>query len=124
VTDDQREEINRQKRLQTRERYRRKKGMKPRHQSASRLKTWEKEGFNCRRTWERHRKRQAEAVSQKRDSHLLLNNQCPTLASATHTKPTLPEGWPYCTNHVVCTDCGRTFRVGIDTEPFQYQEAA
>jgi hypothetical protein len=71
VTEEQREAINLDKRRKRQERYRRKKGVKPRDQSASRLKPWEKEGFNCRRTWERHRKR-AEAVSQKTTAYSYL----------------------------------------------------
>jgi hypothetical protein len=82
VDEDKREAINKEKHRKTLERARRKKGIKSHDQSISRQKPWEKAGYKCRRTWERHRKRAMsqisenpqEGVSQKRDDPLYYKN--------------------------------------------------
>jgi hypothetical protein len=97
VTKEQRKTINLEKRKKSWERYRRKQGIKPREQSASRTKPWEAAGFNCRRTWERHGKPTPAAVSQTSESLLFIEDisrTCDTDIIATKAKPTLPQGWP------------------------------
>jgi hypothetical protein len=108
ITKEQREAINLEKRKKSWERYRRKQGINPREQSASRTKPWEAAGFNCRRTWERHGKPTAPtAVSQTSESLLFTKDislTCDTGTAATKATPTLPSGWPYCAEHIVCRD--------------------
>jgi hypothetical protein len=41
------------------------------------------------------------------------------------TIPVLPEGWPFCANHLVLTDrSSGPFRVVMNTDSFEYREAA
>jgi len=108
VTPEQRKAINKEKHRKVQERARRESGARPHELSVSRTRQWEAEGFKCRRTWERHRKRAAEAaVSQKRDELLSLRNEksrtCDTVPAAQPVYPKM-DTWPYCAEHIVCRD--------------------
>jgi hypothetical protein len=131
VDEDQRAAINQVKNRQHQERHRRKKGAVSREEYLAKVqkpKAWELLGITKSKYYRLGLHKQRETGSVRALSLLNTNDEPSLVVSA------LPSGWPYCANHVVCTDQGKTLQ-GLDTgkphipnpatsTPIRHKEAA
>jgi hypothetical protein len=107
VDEDQRAAINQVKNRQHQERHRRKKGAVSREEYLAKVqkpKAWELLGITKSKYYRLGMHKQRETGSVRALSFIDTNYEPSLTVSA------LPSGWPYCTNHLVCTDQGRTLQ--------------
>lgn len=117
VTPEQRKAINKEKHRKVQERARRKSGVETREQyltkhTANRTKPWKALGVGRTKYYDLGLHLTEDCRGQVRDDLLYLRNEksrtCPQDRSQVRddllSAPSLPEGWPYCANHIVCRD--------------------
>ena len=108
VTPEQRERINLEKHRKRQERYRRKRGVTPREQYVASVKgpePWKARNMSRRTYYRRGLHRGTGSVPAF--SYLESISHTPSATMSQTEKPVLPilpDGWPYCSHHVVCRD--------------------
>jgi hypothetical protein len=119
VTKEQRAAINRDKHRKVQERARRRDGAEPREKylaehAASRTEPWKTLGMGRTKYYDLGLHLTKDAGQVRDDLLYYRNEKSRTCPQAQRTLPSLPEGWPYCANQIVCRDGNARVRTSQD----------